>query len=114
MNYIVYYIVSTGIAFYAGGKLMPKTVYKTKKVKVKDPSCKVLEGKINTLKSYNDALDYELANCKDTKEELNFRAQRAESSLEVCEERYGNKYEKVLHPEEVEEKEPQMEDEYEY
>jgi len=115
MKNTLFYILSVGIAFYAGSKVLTKTVVKKVEVKVKDPVCISIE---QTLHIVGNSYDSCLQTVKEKEEEIEHKEhelKKIDSDLEICESRYREEYEKVLHPEEQKPEEPKMmEDQGEY
>jgi len=111
MRNTIYYIFSLGLAFYAGGKIMSKTVYKVEKVEKLVPqkcsesevALKLREEKQYCISEYNILV-----------RNANRQIQNLEHDLEICESRYRDDYGKVLHFEKVEEKEPTLDSEDNY
>ena len=103
--------MSIGIAFYAGGKVLTKTVVKRVEVKVKDPVCINIE---QTLHIVGNNYDSCLRTVKEKEDELDHKShevKRLDEDLELCETRYREErdgYEKVLYPEEQKPEEPKM------
>lgn len=104
MKNTIFYIVSVGLSFYAGNKLMPaKTKVVTKTVKVKSNECtetvnKLREEKKFCIKEYDNLVD------KANKEIENLKAE-----VDSCEDKYFRYIESPhenLEPETVEEKDP--------
>lgn len=108
MKNTIYYIFSLGLAFYAGGKFLSKTVYKIEKVEKLVPGqcaesktiLKLREENKNCISEYNNLVS-----------SANRQIQDLEYDLDQCEIRYRDDYGKVLKPEEIKETEPTLESE---